>query len=32
MSIQPTSDSGGALVEIYDLDALEAKYGWNLGN
>ena len=26
------SDSGGALVEVYDLDALEAKYGWNLGN
>ena len=25
-------DSGGALVEVYDLDALEAKYGWNLGN
>jgi len=26
------SDSGGALVEVYDLDALEEKYGWNLGN
>jgi len=25
-------DSGGALVEVYDLDALEAKYGWTLGN
>ena len=25
-------DSGGALVEVYDLDALEEKYGWDLGN
>jgi hypothetical protein len=25
-------DSGGALVEVYDLDALEDKYSWNLGN
>ena len=25
-------DSGGALVEVYDLDLLESIYGWNLGN
>jgi hypothetical protein len=26
------ADSGGALVEIYDLDLLEDIHGWNLGN
>ena len=25
-------DSGGSLVEVYDLDLLESIYGWNLGN
>ncbi|MFL2913367.1 MAG: hypothetical protein ACJZ64_01890 [Opitutales bacterium] len=25
-------DSGGSLVEVYDLDLLESLYGWNLGN
>ena len=25
-------DSGGSLVEVYDLDLLESIYGWNLGD
>ena len=25
-------DSGGSLVEVYDLDLLESLYSWNLGN
>jgi hypothetical protein len=25
-------DSGGSLVEVYDLDLLESLYGWSLGN
>ena len=24
-------DSGGSLVEVYDLDLLESLYGWDLG-
>jgi hypothetical protein len=25
-------DSGGSLVEVYDLDLLESVYGWSIGN